>query len=207
MKLSRGTVVGPGGRVGQFWTPAPIAKLFAAWAGIYPGTRVLDCGAGLGALSLAALDRGAWVTCVEVDDRLVERIRAPLEQRGALVVQQDLLASTDPRQTGLRHIGHSHDLATSNPPWEDDLPERFIEAMLERAPRAALIVPINVLAGVGRSKLWRGVRIRRLKVLDRRPNFGGPGGGKRDVVFLDLARRQLPRAPGEADVAEIEVGA
>ena len=207
MKLSRGEVVGPGGRVGQFWTPTHTAKHFVEWAGIRAGTRVLDCGAGMGALSMAALDRHARVTSVEVDERLVARVRPQLERRGATVVQQDFLAAANPRrQPSFDHVGHAFDVATSNPPWERDLPERFIEAMLERAPRAAVIVPINVLTGVERSKLWRRVAVMRVQFLPRRPNFGGPGSGKRDVIFLELASRNLPRAPGEMDFASIGVG-
>lgn len=208
MKLSRGSVVGPGGRVGQFWTPAPVAKQFARWAGVRAGMRVIDLGAGMGALSLAALELGARVMSVEVDDALVERIRTPLERRGATVVHRDILAPLDRRQITIGCEGYSHELAISNPPWEEDLPERFIELALERlAPRCAVIVPINLLSGVTRARFWRGVEVRRLKVLPRRPNFGGPSnGGMRDVMFLELAVRRAARERDEADYVALEVG-
>lgn len=208
MKLSGGSVVGPGGRVGQFWTPSSVAKRFARWARIRPGMRVIDVGAGMGALSYAALELGARVMSVEVDETLVARIRTPLERRGATVVHHDVLAPLDRRQITIGCKGYSHELAVSNPPWEEDLPELFVERALGHlAPRACVIVPINILSGVSRSRFWRHVEIRRLKVLPRRPDFGGPcNGGMRDVIFLELARRGAPRERDEADLASIEVG-
>lgn len=207
MKLSRGSVVGPGGRVGQFWTPRPTAEHFVRWLGVRPGMRVIDVGAGMGALSYAALDRGARVMAVEVDPALVERIRTPLERSGAVVVHQDVLAPMDRRQVTFDAAGYSHDVALSNPPWEEDLPERFLERMLTLAPRAGAIVPSSFMFGVERAKFWRHVSVRRLKHLMRRPNFGGPwSGGKRDVVFLEITGRGVARQRDEADVASIEVG-
>jgi SAM-dependent methyltransferase len=203
MTLSRGKVVGPGGRVGQFWTPPAVARQFARWAGIRPGLRVVDVGAGMGALSYAALELGARVVSVEVDEALVERIRAQLERRGATVVHRDVLAPLDRRQVTIG-CGYSHDLAISNPPWEQDLPELFVErALAQLAPRVAAIVPVNMLAGVRRSRFWRSVQILRLKVLPRRPHFAGRKAGMRDVMFVEVVAR---RVCGEADHVALEVG-
>lgn len=206
-ELSRGDVVGPGGRVGQFWTPAPVARAFAAWAGIEPGMRVIDLGSGLGALSHAALDRGARVTAVEVDERLVERTRGALEVRGAVLIHRDVL-TTDRRQTAIDCSRGSFDLAVSNPPWEQDLVERFFEEMLARAPRAAAITPASILHGVERSRFWRAHEVRRLRFLRSRPSFDptARGGGKRDVIFIELGRRGAAREAGDADRALVEVG-
>jgi SAM-dependent methyltransferase len=211
LALSRGNVVGPGGRVGQFWTPPWCAELFVQWAGIGPGTRVLDAGCGMGALSMAAARRGAVVRAVEVDERLVERTRDMLERAGVILLHQDLLAPQSPH--GARQVaiptGHGLDVAISNPVWEADYPERFFAAMLARAPRACGIVPLNFLCGTGRGgSFWRGVSIARLRPLPRRPRFAhaSGGSGKRDVMFVELRARAVPRGPFDEDLARVGVG-
>lgn len=189
MALSRGDVVGPGGAVGQIWTPGWLARTFIRWCGVRHGMRVLDCGSGMGALAHAAADVGARVTAVERDPRLVERTRARLEARGVTVIERDLLVS-DRRQTSIAG-GAGYDLAISNPPWEGDLPALFAAAMLERAPRAGLIVPQAVLSGAERSEtLWGIATPVAFEFLRTRPAFDGMGGGggKRDVMLLELRR-------------------
>lgn len=52
-------------------------------AGIEPGERVIEIGAGLGSLTLALVERGARVTTVEVDHRLVTVLRRVLAGAGA----------------------------------------------------------------------------------------------------------------------------
>lgn len=205
IELSRGDVVGPGGNVGQFWTPSWLAQAFVRWCGIRRGTRVLDAGSGMGALSLAALDAGARVTAIEIDERLVARTAPLLEPRGATLVHRDFLAPVDRRQIEIE-AGHGFEVAISNPVWEGDMPERFLERMLSLAPRAAGIVPLNMLAGVERAKFWRHVEIVRARFLPRRPNFGGPSGGKRDVMLIEIAARATPRGPGDADYPRLELG-
>lgn len=73
--------------LGQYFTPAPIARLLADMFEPVEGlVRVLDPGAGVGSLSAALAERAAderWqcsldVTAVEVDDRLVESLEATL---------------------------------------------------------------------------------------------------------------------------------
>lgn len=211
MKLSRGNVVGPGGRVGQFWTPGWCARAFARWCGLRSGVRVLDCGSGMGALSLAAAETGAKVRAVETDERLVERTRPMLERTGVVLVHQDFLAPlAHPhrgRQTSIE-TGYASDVAIANPPWEGDYPERFFLRQLELAPRAAQILPLNFLSGVERSPFWRLVEIVRVRVLPRRPKFdaGKNANGMRDVMFIELRLRARPRQPFDVDHAEIGVG-
>lgn len=190
MPLSCGDVVGPGGAVGQFWTPPWLARAFVGWLGIRSGMRVLDGGSGMGALSYAAADVGARVTAVEIDPVLAERTRERLEARGVMLVEEDLLLG-DRRQTWIGSLGAGYDIAISNPPWEGDLPARFAAAMLERSPRAGLIVPQAVLAGVERRTLWDVATPVAVEHLTRRPCFDelrSSGGGKRDVILLELRR-------------------
>lgn len=206
MNLSRGDVVGPGGNVGQFWTPSWLARVFCRWLDIGPGTRVLDCGSGMGALSLAAAQAGAYVTALEVDLRLIDLSSVALGFAGVQLFHQDVLArGVDIRQTIVAG-SEDFDISISNPPWEKDYPERFFEAQLERAPRAAQILPINALVGVQRAGFYRHVTPTRMRFLPRRPKFNGTGSGKRDVVLLELARRTTARRPFDVDLVEIGIG-
>ena len=74
--------------LGQYFTPAPIARLLADMFEPPKGrVRVLDPGAGVGSLSAALVERAAsegWqcsldVTAVEVDDRLLDGLEATLD--------------------------------------------------------------------------------------------------------------------------------
>lgn len=207
LPLSRGDVLGPGGRVGQFWTPSWCATAFVRWAGVRHGMRVLDCGSGMGALSFAARKAGAVVRAVEVDERLVTRTRPSLERAGIELLHQSILGA-DRRQTEIGG-GGSYDLAISNPPWEKDYPEQFAEAMLLRAPRAGLLLPLNFLCGVERGSFWRDrVVPLRIRALPRRPVFAedAKSGGMRDVIFLEIERRRARRGALDEDLVRIGVG-
>ena len=60
-------------------------------AEVGPGDRVVEVGAGVGSLSLALVERGATVTAVEVDRRLVPLLREVVEPSGVTVVEGDAL--------------------------------------------------------------------------------------------------------------------
>jgi predicted RNA methylase len=181
-----GKVKTAGGAVGQWWTPTWLADLFAAWCGIRPGDRVLDAGAGRGALALAALARGADVTMVERDPKHADALEREIGHRGRVVCADFLALIPVPALA-------AHTLVVSNPPWEGTYPERFIARALEIAPRVCAILPVNVLFGVGRAEYWQEqpVRITRARALARRPRFHGTRGGMRDVVLLEARRRVL----------------
>jgi len=63
----------------------------ARLAGVGPGDRVVEVGAGLGSLTLALAETGASVTAVEVDRGLVPVLRSVVEPVGATVVEGDAL--------------------------------------------------------------------------------------------------------------------
>ena len=63
----------------------------ARLAGVGPGDRVVEIGAGLGSLSLALAETGAAVTAIEVDPRLVPVLRSVVEPVGVAVVQADAM--------------------------------------------------------------------------------------------------------------------
>jgi 16S rRNA (adenine1518-N6/adenine1519-N6)-dimethyltransferase len=63
----------------------------ARLAGVGPGDRVVEVGAGVGSLTLALAETGAEVTAVEVDPRLVPALRSVVEPVGVTVVEADAL--------------------------------------------------------------------------------------------------------------------
>jgi 16S rRNA (adenine1518-N6/adenine1519-N6)-dimethyltransferase len=58
-------------------------------AGVEPGTRVVEIGAGLGSLTLALVEAGAEVTAVEVDRYVLPVLRRQVEPLGVNVVEAD----------------------------------------------------------------------------------------------------------------------
>jgi 16S rRNA (adenine1518-N6/adenine1519-N6)-dimethyltransferase len=63
----------------------------ARLAEVEPGQRVVEIGAGLGALTLALADAGARVTAVEVDHHLISVLREQVRGRDERVVHADAL--------------------------------------------------------------------------------------------------------------------
>lgn len=63
----------------------------ARLAGVGPGDRVVEIGAGLGSLTLALAQTGAAVTAIEVDGGLVAVLRGIVEPAGVTVVEGDAL--------------------------------------------------------------------------------------------------------------------
>ena len=201
-----------GGSVGQWWTPPWLATELARWAGVgaargFP--RVLDAGAGEGALTRGVLEvqPAASVTALERDTRLVGTLVGTFAGDGRVSVREMDFLATDERQRflfGLDEIASFH-VCVMNPPWEGDLPERFILRGLELAERVCAIVPLNMLCGAARSAWWAAVQPTRCRALAHRPRFAGARGGMRDVMLLEVRRR----APGRATEVrfELEVGA
>src|SRR3954469_15056052 len=67
-------------------------RRIARLAGVGPGDRVVEIGAGLGSLTLALCATGAAVTAVEIDRHLLPVLRSVAEPAGAVVVDGDALA-------------------------------------------------------------------------------------------------------------------
>ena len=63
----------------NFVVDANTVRRIARLSGVGPGTRVVEIGAGLGALTVALAETGADVTAVEVDRGLVALLRAEVE--------------------------------------------------------------------------------------------------------------------------------
>ncbi len=82
----------PSRALGQnFVADANTVRRIARLAGVGPGDRVVEIGAGLGSLTLALLEAGAEVTAVELDRHLVPVLRSVAEPAGATVVQADAM--------------------------------------------------------------------------------------------------------------------
>lgn len=98
MTLSRAQVLGlleanglrPSRALGQnFVVDANTVRRIARLAGVGPGDRVVEVGAGLGSLTLALAETGAQVTAIEVDRHLVPLLRQVVEPAGVRVVAGD----------------------------------------------------------------------------------------------------------------------
>jgi 16S rRNA (adenine1518-N6/adenine1519-N6)-dimethyltransferase len=66
-------------------------RRIARLAGVGPGDRVVEIGAGLGSLTLALVETGAAVTAVEIDRYLLPVLREVVEAAGVNVVEGDAL--------------------------------------------------------------------------------------------------------------------
>jgi 16S rRNA (adenine1518-N6/adenine1519-N6)-dimethyltransferase len=78
--------------LGQHFVVDPnTVRRVARLAGVGPGDRVVEVGAGLGSLTLALAETGASVTAVEVDPRLAPLLRSVVEGTSVRVVEGDAL--------------------------------------------------------------------------------------------------------------------
>jgi 16S rRNA (adenine1518-N6/adenine1519-N6)-dimethyltransferase len=82
----------PSRALGQnFVADANTVRRVARLAGVGPGQRVVEVGAGLGSLTLALAETGAEVTAVELDAGLVSVLRSLAEPAGVRVVEADAM--------------------------------------------------------------------------------------------------------------------
>lgn len=76
----------------NFMADANTARKIVRLAGVAPGDRVVEVGAGLGSLTLALLDAGADVTAIEIDQHLAPVLRSVVTPAGATVLEADAMA-------------------------------------------------------------------------------------------------------------------
>jgi 16S rRNA (adenine1518-N6/adenine1519-N6)-dimethyltransferase len=97
LRLLEDNAVSPSRALGQnFVVDANTVRRIARLAGVGPGDRVVEIGAGLGALTLALVETGASVTAVEVDRWLVPLLRQVLADKApgaaVTVVEADAMS-------------------------------------------------------------------------------------------------------------------
>jgi 16S rRNA (adenine1518-N6/adenine1519-N6)-dimethyltransferase len=91
----------PSKALGQHFVVDPnTVRRIARLAGVGPGDRVVEIGAGLGSLTLALAETGAAVTAIEIDRRLLPVVREVVEPAGVTVVEGDALTLDWPSLLG-----------------------------------------------------------------------------------------------------------
>ena len=83
------------------------AMVQAAARWVSPGSRVLDCAAGTGALSLAAAKKAEAVLCTDLSPAMLAQAKRKAAAQGAgniTFAQRDLFAPPPPRQIGRAHV-------------------------------------------------------------------------------------------------------
>jgi len=103
-------------------------------AGIEPGTRVVEIGAGLGSLTLALVEAGAEVTAVEIDRHVLPVLRGQVESLGVEVVEADALTVDFDELLG-PEPGWS---LVANLPYNVAVP--LVMRVLEEAPQVASLL-------------------------------------------------------------------
>ena len=91
----------PSRALGQNFVVDPnTVRRIARLAGVGPGDRVIEIGAGLGSLTLALAETGAEVTAVEVDQHLAPLLRETAEPHGVTVIEADAMTLDWPAVLG-----------------------------------------------------------------------------------------------------------
>ena len=106
-------------------------------AGIAPGRRVVEIGAGLGSLTLALVEAGATVTAVEIDRFVVPVLRDQVESLGVRVVEADALTVDWGELLGEDPAGEPWALV-ANLPYNVAVP--LVVRVLEEAPQVSSLL-------------------------------------------------------------------
>jgi 16S rRNA (adenine1518-N6/adenine1519-N6)-dimethyltransferase len=125
----------PSRALGQnFVADANTVRRIVRLAGVGPGSRVVEIGAGLGSLTLALVEAGAEVTAVEVDRHVLPVLRAVVEPAGVRVVEADALRVA---WDALLDDGGPYALV-ANLPYNVAVP--LVVRVLEEAPQVASLL-------------------------------------------------------------------
>ncbi|MGH9154215.1 MAG: 16S rRNA (adenine(1518)-N(6)/adenine(1519)-N(6))-dimethyltransferase RsmA [Acidimicrobiales bacterium] len=178
--LLRRSGIRPSRALGQNFVVDPnTVRRIARLAGVGPGDRVVEIGAGLGSLSLALAETGASVVAVELDRYVVPVLREVVEPAGVRVVEGDALRLD----------------------WDAVLDAPGPGAVRPDAPWALVAnLPYNVATPLVLTLLERAPRIGRMLVMVQREVgerlAAGPGEPAYGAVSVKVAYRAEARVVG-----------
>jgi len=213
----------PSRALGQnFVADGNTVRKIAHLAGVGPGSRVVEIGAGLGSLTLALSETGASVTAVEIDRRIVPVLRSRVEPLGVRVVEADALTVVWRallEDAGAPGDGDGDHSPTPEPTWNlvANLPYNvavpLVIRVLEEAPQVSSLL-IMVQREVGErlaaqpgSKAYGAVSVKvaywaRASVVGRVPASVFIPRPKVESVLVRLDRRPFPE--GEVGAASYD---
>jgi SAM-dependent methyltransferase len=213
----------------QWFTPMWLCRLLVQW--VPPTARVLEPSCGSGNMIAALLERGhdpGLIVGVEMDPEWAEyaRKRLPgveiytadffdyyaqrLDKASACSCDMQVLAMEpwDPCEACVHHRdAYRFDCCVGNPPFEDNIHERFTMRCLELAPMVNFVLPVSIEFSRDRDHdLWakHAKVVRRAKLPDR-VKYGGKHQASFDSEAIKIVRREAVREPGEILIISEEV--
>ncbi len=177
------------------------AAVLAAWAGALekalptPPSKVLDCGAGTGFLSLLAARLGHSVTALDLSPGMLERLRARAAAEG-LEIETVVGSATEPPDGTFGVVMERHLL------WTLPDPAGALSAWRSAAPSGRLVLVESVWGKVDPVEELRGAARRLVRRLRNAP-------GDHHAEYSEELRRSLPLGSGThpGKVAELVAGA
>ena len=199
----------PSRALGQNFVADPnTVRRIAHLAGVGPGDRVVEIGAGLGSLTLALRETGADVTSIEIDRHLVPLLRETVEPHGVTVIEADAMTFD---WSAL--LGDEHAVLVANLPYNIATP--LVADLLDGVPqidRMLVMVQREVgerlAAGVG-DEQYGAVSVKvaywaDAKVVGKVPPTVFIPQPKVESALVSIVRRAVP-AP-EVDFALVRAG-
>lgn len=187
----------------QWFTPMWLCRLLVQW--VPPTARVLEPSCGSGNMIAALLERGhnpALITGIEMDPEWAEFAKQRFNNSVSILCG-NFFDFTDYELS----FSGSFDCAVGNPPFEDNIHERFTMRCLELAPMVNFVLPVSIEFSRDRDHdLWakHAKVVRRAKLPDR-VKYGGKHQASFDSEAIKVVRRDAVREPDEILIVMEEV--